>query len=77
MTIHYIRDAIHNELLAAEAKHPNWPDDVIHATAVMNEEAGEAIKAALNHVYHGQSIELLKIEVIQTAAMCYRILKNI
>ena len=64
------------ELLRAEAKYPAWPADLIHQVAIMQEESGEAIRAALNHVYHGEPIEELRAELVQTAAMCLRCLKN-
>ncbi len=57
-----------------------WPDyysDIIHATALINEEAGESIQAALDLTYANGNIELVKNEVIQTAAMCFRLLNNI
>lgn len=68
---------IKDELLRAEIKYPDFPNDIIHQVSIMNEEAGEAIRAALNHVYHGASIELLKEELIQTGAMVIRCLENI
>ena len=72
-----IIEAIQAEVERAEKLHPYWPEDIIHATAIMNEEAGEAIRAALNAVYQGGSIEDLRTEVVQTAATCIRILKNL
>ena len=68
---------IGDELREAQAKYPDWPDDIIHAVSIMNEEAGESIRAALNHVYHDEDIELLKSELVQTAAMCIRCLINL
>ena len=65
-----------DELLRAETKYPDWPTDLIHQVAIMQEESGEAIRAALNHVYHGEPIEELRAELVQTAAMCLRCLKN-
>ena len=65
------------EVYRAEAKHPQWPDDVIHAVAIVAEESGEAVRAALNHVYHGGSIDEVRIELVQTAAMCIRMLNNL
>ena len=64
------------ELRQAEAKYPEWPTDLIHQVAIMQEESGEAIRAALNHVYHGEPLQELRGELIQTAAMCLRCLKN-
>ena len=65
-----------DELLRAETKYPDWPADLIHQVAIMQEESGEAIRAALNHVYHGEPIEDVRAELVQTAAMCLRCLKN-
>lgn len=65
------------ELKKAEKKHPNWPADILHQIAIMNEEAGEATRAALHLVYENGSKEDLKKELIQTAAMCLRMLKSL
>jgi hypothetical protein len=58
----------------ARQLHPTWPKDIIHQTAIMVEEAGESIQAAINAVYHDGSRHDLNWEVMQTAAMCLRIL---
>ena len=68
---------IKEELTRAETKHPNWPKDVLHQIAIINEESGEATKAALHLVYERGTIEELKEELVQTAAMCIRMLKNL
>ena len=74
-------DAIISDVLAelrrAEAKYPAWPADLIHQVAIMQEESGEAIRAALNHVYHGEPLADVRGELVQTAAMCLRCLKNL
>ena len=64
------------ELRRAEEKYPAWPADLIHQVAIMQEESGEAIRAALNHVYHGEPLADVRAELVQTAAMCLRCLKN-
>ena len=68
---------VKSELIKAKNKYPDWPDDIIHQVSIMNEEAGESIRAALNHVYHNEPIEELEGELIQTAAMCIRCLEAI
>jgi hypothetical protein len=65
------------ELEKAEAKHPSWPDDLLHQIAIVNEESGEATRAALHCVYEGGTKDDLQTELIQTAAMCVRMLKNL
>ena len=77
MSIIQADEMIQNELLDAELKHPNWPVDPVHGVAIMVEEAGEAMQAVLNYVYHGGSLDNVRNEVVQTAAMCYRVLKNL
>ena len=67
-------DLIFSELRKAEGKHPGWPDDVIHAVAIMVKEAGEAMQAALDVHYRGRDIEDLRIELAQTGAMAIRAL---
>ncbi|WP_272149788.1 hypothetical protein [Tenacibaculum aiptasiae] len=68
---------IKEELGKAETKHPNWPKDILHQIAIVNEESGEATRAALQFEYEGGKIEEVEKELIQTAAMCIRMLKNI
>jgi len=65
------------ELERARLKHPKFPTDIIHQTAIMMEEAGEAVQAANDHVHSGDTIQALEAELIQTAAMCVRCLESI
>lgn len=64
------------ELERAETKHPAWPSDPIHAAAVVQEECGEMVKAAVQYVYEGGEEKALLVEAIQTGAMAIRFLKN-
>jgi len=77
MKIEAIIGEVLDELARAETKYQTWPTDLIHQVAIMQEESGEAIRAALNHVYHGEPLEDVRAELVQTAAMCLRCLKNL
>lgn len=65
-----ILDQITAEVNRAKEKHPNWPGDTIHAAAIVCEESGELIRAALQHKYEGGNIEEMRKEAIQTSATC-------
>jgi NTP pyrophosphatase (non-canonical NTP hydrolase) len=77
MTFHEILEGIHQELDFAESKHPRWPADLVHQAAILGEEAGEVIQAALQCTYEGADMTDLKNETLQCAAMCVRLLKNL
>ncbi len=68
---------IKKELTRAESKHNVWPTDQIYAAAVVIEEAGETMKAAVQYEMEGGSIEEIEKEAIQTAATCVRLVKHI
>ena len=72
MTVDEIFGAFAREVLRAEEKFPCWPVDAVHGTAIMAEEAGEAVKAALDWHYGRGHIDQLRKELIQTAAMVVR-----
>ena len=74
MTIEEIIMAFNNEVLRAMDIHPVWPTDLIHQIAIVSEESGEAVRAGNNHVYHGEDLEKVRTELIQTGAMCIRTL---
>lgn len=60
------------ELKRAKEIHPDWPTCNIKRTALVVEEAGEAIREA-NRIEEGLSfIGELKIELIQTASTAIR-----
>ena len=68
---------ISDELDRATKQHPNYPKDIIHQVSIMNEEAGESIRAALNYYYENGKISDVWEELIQTAAMCVKVLQHI
>lgn len=71
-----IIEEILTELKRAQEKFPYWPADYIHAAAIVNEESGELIRAALRFRYEGGDKDEMRVEAIQTAAMCIRFLKT-
>lgn len=70
-------EPIKKELDRAEKKHPNWPTDMFRQLAIMQEEAGEVTQAVLHFHYESGTVEHIREELIQTAAMCLRMLKNL
>lgn len=68
---------IAHELIKATEKHPNWPvGDVVHASAIVAEESGELIRAALQAKYEGGKYSETTKEAIQTGAMAVRFILN-
>lgn len=72
---------IFNEILAelerAESIFPTFPDDVVYQAAIVGEESGEALQAALNmrpDDPHRGTRQQYRTELIQTAAMAIRAL---
>jgi NTP pyrophosphatase (non-canonical NTP hydrolase) len=68
---------IKEELAAAEKKHPTWPKDTVHASAILNEEAGELTQAAIDYHYDNGSLEKVRREAAQVGAMAIRVLINL
>lgn len=64
-----------DKLLEAEKKFPGFPEDVVHCSGILMEEAGEVAKAA-NQLRWGQETDpkyLIK-EIAHTGAMSLRFL---
>lgn len=78
MNMNEILKKIRKEVRSAEEDWPAWPRCKFHQCNIMIEEAGEATRA-LNEAHNENSDDLFwyKKELIQTAAMCVRILKNL
>lgn len=62
------------ELRRAEEKHPGYPQDNIHRAAILGEEAGEVLRAAVQLRYECGDRATLRKEIVHTAAMAYRFL---
>ncbi len=65
------------EYKKAKDKHPKWPVDPIHASAIVAEEAGELTRATLQHTYEKGSIEAAEKEAIQVAVTAIRFLEGL
>jgi len=72
-----ILNKIEDELKRAEEIHPDFPTDIFQQLAILTEEAGEVAKAVNDFEFEGNSIEDVKTELIQTAAMCVRMYANL
>ena len=78
-----VLQVIEAELESAKTRYPWWPTDVIHAGAIVAEEAGELTQATLDHGYAhlnhngADTVARMRKEAIQTAAMAIRFLENI
>lgn len=68
---------IEAELKRAKEKHPDYPQDIFYQLAILQEEAGEVTKAVLDYHYENDNLDHVKVELIQTAAMCMRMLENL
>jgi hypothetical protein len=66
-----------DELERATKKHPEWPKDTIHQAAIVEEEAGELIRASLNNMYEHGSCTEMQSEAVQVGAMAIRFLINL
>lgn len=64
-----------DEVKRAESKFPEWPTDMIHAAAIVVEEAGELSQAALKWTYEGGDAEAAGKEATQVAVTAIRFLK--
>lgn len=69
-------NAIAREYKRACKKHPDWPTDIIHQAAIVNEESGELIRAALQQGYESGNWEATENEAKQTGAMALRFMVN-
>ena len=67
-----MRSEVKAELIRAKTLHPVWPEDQVHQVAIVCEEAGEALQAALNYQDHGKPFAEIRKEITHTAAMCER-----
>lgn len=74
--IQQIQSEVNEELARARRLYPTWPADIIHAVSLMTEESGEAQQSANGAFWghKGATLGDVRKEVIETMAMCWRIL---
>lgn len=68
------------ELAVAEAAHPVWSNDAVHAASILTEEAGEVAQAANDFNELGGrdcARAAMRAEAVQTGAMALRFLLNL
>jgi len=68
---------IQDELEREEKKHPIFPLNIFEQLAIMQEEAGEVTKAVLHLKYENGTLYDIEEELVQTAAMCMRMLQSL
>lgn len=69
--------AVLEELVRAEEKYAGWPEDAVHASAILNEEAGKLTQASIDYLYkhsapYGDPYDRMKKKSVSTAAMAMR-----
>lgn len=67
------------EVNRAQKLYPRWPDDPLHAVAILGEEYGELVQAILQTTYESPRATVydVELEAIQVAAMAIRFLLSI
>ena len=72
--------ALMRECDRAQKLHPEWPADIIYQAVIINEEAGEVMKACMEYRFEpakGVTMAHIIAEVVQVGAMAVRFLKNV
>lgn len=79
MTDDEVFQLVRQEMEKARRKFPTWPNDPLHALAVVGEEFGEMTQATLQAVYepHLSNIVDVRKEAVQAAAMALRFLVSL
>lgn len=73
-----IMKEIRFELNRAIEKHPNYPTNRFEQVCILQEEVGEVTKSVLQLEQEAKgSLQDIKAELIQSAAMCIRMLMNL
>lgn len=67
---------IETELAKARDKHPDWPNDQIHAAAIVAEESGELIRAAVQFEREDGDMEAICKECVHTIVTAIRCIEG-
>jgi len=70
-------NVIEHELQRAKRIHPDYPDNFFKQLIIIQEEFGEAKRAVIHFLNKNGSMERVKTKLVQTAAMCVRMLENL
>ena len=65
------------EHIRAEVLHPAWPTNPIHQAAILCEETGELVRAALRVRFEGADWSEVVTECVQSGAMALRIVTEL
>lgn len=76
MKMEHILIELESELSRAKEKHPVWSFDPVHGAAILAEETGSVLKAALDFYYGRGGSHKLKTELVHALAMAARFLLN-
>ena len=71
-----VQSLINKELERAKKLHTEFPSDIVYQSAILAEEAGECVRAALNAIFECGDIEEFYTEATHAAAVAIRILEN-
>jgi NTP pyrophosphatase (non-canonical NTP hydrolase) len=79
MSVKQILEDVEKELVKAKNKFPYWPDDPLHASAIIAEEVGEFHKEVLQWTYEPDktNYENIRKEAIQSIAMLIRFIDSL
>ena len=73
----FIYNLIADEYKKATQKHPEWPSDIIHASAIVAEESGELTRASLQVTYEKGKLLAVEEEAVQVIVTAIRFLEGL
>ena len=76
MTYEQVTELVMAEIERAKTKWPGWPLDPVHAAAVVAEESGELVQAAMRYYYEDGAVDPMVTEALHTAATAIRFIAD-